>query len=29
MLEGQSILPEHFILLGYINKIYHQFFIAK
>lgn len=23
MLEGQSILPEHLILLGYINKIYY------
>ena len=29
MLEGQSILPEHLILLGYINKIYYKFFIAK
>lgn len=29
MLEGQSILPEHLILLVYINKIYYQFFLLQ
>lgn len=29
MLEGQSILPEHLILLGYINKIYYRFFLLQ